>query len=155
MEEPPPQQLSSSEHTSSLDLCHGSEVQTGLNLLQSPGSVQLQYFLVHRADQLLQTNQCLAYCLCLLLVACMRSQGHSDIRGTCQRSEVIEGPRLWVTFSVAQDSLDQDRVLCESLCNQQDAFLDAVTTQQRTTTGTLSIMGWRKTEFQHQHRKNS
>lgn len=60
MEEPPPQQLSSSEHTSSLDLCLGAEIQTGLNLLQSPGSVQLQYFLVHRADELLQASQRLA-----------------------------------------------------------------------------------------------
>lgn len=60
MEEPPPQQLSSSEHTSSLDLCLGSEVHTGLNLLQSPGSVQLQHLLVHGADQLLQACQRLA-----------------------------------------------------------------------------------------------
>lgn len=49
-----------------------------------------------------------------------------------------------ITFSVVQDSLDQDWVLGESLCNQQDALLDAVTTQQRTPTGPLSIMGRRK-----------
>lgn len=73
MEEPPPQQLSSSEHASSLDLCQGPGVQTGLNLLQSPGSVQLQHFFVHRADELLQENQRPAQCLCLILAACMRS----------------------------------------------------------------------------------
>lgn len=47
MEEPPPQQLSSSEYTSSLDLRLGPGIQTGLDLLQSPGSVQLKHFLVH------------------------------------------------------------------------------------------------------------
>lgn len=47
MEEPPPQQLSSSEHTSSLDLRLSPGVQTGLNLLQPPGPFQLQHLLVY------------------------------------------------------------------------------------------------------------
>lgn len=48
----------------------------------------------------------------------------------CQRSK-------GVTSGVVEDPLDQDRVLCDSLCYQQDAFLDTMTTQQRTTADTL------------------
>lgn len=47
MEEPPSQQLSSFEHTSSLDLRLSPGVQTGLNLLQPPGPFQLQHLLVY------------------------------------------------------------------------------------------------------------
>lgn len=47
MEELPPQQLSSSEHASSLDLRLSPGVQTGLNLLQPPGPFQLQHLFVY------------------------------------------------------------------------------------------------------------
>lgn len=79
MEKSPPQQLSSSEHSSSPDLRLGPGVQTGLDLLQPPSTVQLQHLLVHRADQLLQELQCLAQSLRLLLASC-RSQGHGHVR---------------------------------------------------------------------------
>lgn len=55
------------------------------------------------------------------------------------------------TFGVVEDSLDEDGVLCESLCHQQDTFLDAVTTQQRTTTDTLSIMGKKRESEPHRN----
>lgn len=41
MEEPPPLQLATSEHASSLHLGLGPVVQTGLYLLQPPASLQL------------------------------------------------------------------------------------------------------------------
>lgn len=47
MQEFPPEQLSSSEHTSSSHLCLSTWVQTGLNLLQPPGPNQLLNLLVH------------------------------------------------------------------------------------------------------------
>lgn len=70
-----------------------------------------------------------------------------------QRLLRVRGRR--VTFSVVEDSLDEDGVLCESLCHQQDALLNTMTTQQRTTTDTLSTMGRRQTECQHQHRNTT
>lgn len=33
-----------------------------------------------------------------------------------------------ITFSVVKDSLDEDRVLCESLRHQQDTLLNTMTT---------------------------
>lgn len=53
------------------------------------------------------------------------------------------GGGQYITFGVVQYALDEDRVLCNSLCDQQDALLDAMPTQQRPPTGTLSMMGWR------------
>ena len=58
----------------------------------------------------------------------------------------VRGQGSGVTFGVVEDPLDDDGVLCDSLGHQQDAFLDAMTTQQRAAADTLSIMGWRETK---------
>lgn len=42
-----------------------------------------------------------------------------------------------LTFGVVQDPLDQNRVFGDPLGDQQDALLDAMATQQRTTTNPL------------------
>lgn len=63
----------------------------------------------------------------------------------------IRGQRtLWegVTFSVVEGSLDEDRILCESLCHQQDALLNAMSPQQGSTTSTLG----KETPGHHQHK---
>ena len=91
MEKPPPLQLPSSENSSSLDLRLGPGVQTGLNLLQPPTTVQLEHLLVYRANQLFQELQCLAQSPCLLLAAC-RSRGHGHV--SHRRSQVIKSQKL-------------------------------------------------------------
>lgn len=58
--EPPPQQLSSSEHSSPLNFRLSSRIQTSLDLLESAGSVQFQNLLIHGADQIFQQLQCFA-----------------------------------------------------------------------------------------------
>lgn len=88
MEEPPPLQLPASEHASSLHLGPGPVVQTGLDLLQPPASLQLQHLLVHRADQVLEENQSLTYSLGLLLVACEAAE-----RDTVMSERVLRGRR--------------------------------------------------------------
>lgn len=90
MEEPPPLQLPASEHASSLHLGPGPVVQTGLDLLQPPASLQLQHLLVHRADQVLEENQSLTYSLGLLLVACEAAE-----RDTVMSERVLRGRRSW------------------------------------------------------------
>lgn len=146
MKEPSPQQLTSSEHSSSLDLCLGPGVQTGMDLLQPPGPVQLQHFVVHRADKVLQELQSPSKRLRLLLATCRRSQVKGSEVTIGQWSKVRGHQTLYITFSVVQYPLDQDWVLCDSLCHQQDALLDTMTTQQRTTADTLSVMGWTERE---------
>lgn len=47
------------------------------------------------------------------------------------------------TFGVVQDSLDENWILGDSLRHQQDALLDTMATQQRPTTGALSVCGGR------------
>lgn len=126
MEEFPPEQLSSSEHTSSSDLCLSTWVQTGLNLLQPPGPNQLLNLLVHRADQILQEDQGLVQCLRLRLIAWTQLQGHVVIRDLSESS--LDQYSSEITFSVVKDSLDEDRVLCESLRHQQDTLLNTMTT---------------------------
>lgn len=126
VEEFPPEQLSSSEHPSSPDLCLSPRVQTGLDLLQPPGPNQLLNLLVHRADQILQEDQGLVEGLRLRLIAWTQSQGHAVIRDPSESSLDQYSPEI--TFSVVKDSLDEDRVLCESLRHQQDALLNAMTT---------------------------
>lgn len=90
MEEPPPLQLPASEHAPSLHLGPGPVVQTGLDLLQPPASLQLQHLLVHRADQVLEENQSLTYSLGLLLVACEAAE-----RDTLMSERVLRGRRSW------------------------------------------------------------
>lgn len=102
--------------------------------------------MVHRADKVLQELQSLSQRLRFFLATCKRSQ----VKGTgvtiSQCFKVRGHWRLYFTFSVVQYPLNQDRVLCDSLCHQQDALLDTMTTQQRTTADTLSIMGWKERE---------
>lgn len=58
--------------------------------------------------------------------------------------EVFKGPvssSALSTFSVFQDSLHENRVLGESLRDQQDALLNTMATQQGATASTLSMIG--------------
>lgn len=62
--------------------------------------------------------------------------------------EVFRGPvssSALSTFSVVQDSLHENRVLGESLRNQQDALLNTMATQQGATANTLQH-DWKKEE---------
>lgn len=86
MEEFSPQKFPRPEHSSFLDFCQGPRVQTGLDLLQPPGSVQLEHLLVHRADQLLQELQGLFQSVLLLFTPCGSSQLHEqEDAGATQR----------------------------------------------------------------------
>lgn len=116
MQELSPQQLSSSEHSSSPDLCLRPRIQTGLDLLQPPAPVKLQDLFVHRADQLLQEDQRPAQSLRLLLTACRKSP---LIRVREQMSSKdAEAPMSQVTFGVVQDPLNENGVLCDPLRHQ-------------------------------------